>query len=176
VKTLKSIRGSRSYPARPPLSWRSLETAAGFVSFAVDDAAVREVRLGHRHAATGPSTRLLERTERQLAEYLAGQRETFDLPFTLELPRFTRDVLTAVARIPFGRTLSYGEVAGAVGNPRASRAVGQAVGANPLPLLIPCHRVLAARDGLGGFGGGLRWKRFLLRLEGVTWRERASRA
>jgi methylated-DNA-[protein]-cysteine S-methyltransferase len=71
-----------------------------------------------------------------------------------------------------GEARSYGEVARAVRRPRAARAVGRAVGANPLPLLIPCHRVLAANGRLGGFGCGLRWKRFLLRLEGIDWVER----
>ena len=104
---------------------------------------------------------------RQLREYFAGKRKSFDLPTALTLPRFTTEVLEAVARIPYGSTRSYGEIAGAVGNPRGARAVGQAVGSNPLPLLIPCHRVLAVDGGLGGFGGGLKWKRYLLALEGI---------
>lgn len=80
---------------------------------------------------------------------------------------FQRSVWSALRRIPLGETRSYGGIAQAIGRPKSSRAVGQACGANPIPLLIPCHRVLAAGAGLGGFSGGLHWKRRLLGAEGV---------
>jgi methylated-DNA-[protein]-cysteine S-methyltransferase len=79
---------------------------------------------------------------------------------------FTRQVLEACATVPFGQTVSYGDLARAVGSPRAARAVGQALGRNRMPLIVPCHRVLAAGGGLGGFGGGLEMKQRLLKLEG----------
>jgi len=127
------------------------------------------VLLGERRRSGGRPTALDREVQRQLRDYFAGRRRDFDLPVATDLPPFTARVLDAVARIPFGQTRSYGDVAGTVGNPRAARAVGQAVGSNPLPLLIPCHRVLAAGGALGGFGGGLSWKRFLLDLEDAAY-------
>jgi len=132
---------------------------------------VTRVLLGDRRRDESRPTPLDREVRRQIREYLAGRRREFDLPVAPLLPRFTGAVLAAVARIPFGETRSYGEVAAAVGSPRAARAVGQAVGSNPLPLLVPCHRVLAARQRIGGFGGGLSWKRFLLGLEGIAFVE-----
>ena len=129
------------------------------------------VFLGRRVRGEGRVTPVHREARRQLGAYLAGRLRAFDLPCGIDLAPFTTSVLHAVARIPWGETLAYGDVAAAVGNPKASRAVGQAVGANPLPLIVPCHRVLAAGGRLGGFGGGLAWKRWLLALEGVSWRE-----
>ena len=128
------------------------------------------VRLGERRTDDTRPTPLDREVRRQLADYFAGRRRDFDLPVAPDLPRFTAKVLDAVARIPFGAALSYGDIAKEVGSPKAARAVGQAVGNNPLPLLIPCHRVLAAEGRIGGFGCGLAWKRFLLDLEGIATR------
>jgi methylated-DNA-[protein]-cysteine S-methyltransferase len=163
------VRG-QSYPAVPPLRWETLPTDAGPVSFATDGNALRAVRLGAALRDGGRATPLDRDVRRQLEAYFAGRLTAFDLPWSFELPAFTTDVLEAVARIPFGAARSYGDVARDIGRPRAARAVGQAVGANVLPLVIPCHRVLAAHGRLGGFGGGLAWKRFLLRLEGIGFR------
>lgn len=140
------------------------------MSYATDGTHVRVIRLGAALRDGGRPTPLDRETARQLRSYFEGRLSEFDLPWTLDLAPFTSRVLRRVARIPFGATLAYGEVARAVKNPRAARAVGQAVGSNPLPLLIPCHRVLAAAGRLGGFGGGLDWKRYLLRLERISWR------
>jgi len=153
-----------SYPVR----WDHVDTAVGPVSFATNGEFVTRVMLGARRRDDTRPRPLDRETKRQIADYLAGRREAFDLPLAPDLPRFTRAVLEAVARIPYGEARSYGEVAKAVGSPKAARAVGQAVGSNPLPLLIPCHRVLAAHGRIGGFGGGLSWKRFLLDLEGIA--------
>ena len=103
----------------------------------------------------------------QLEEYFAGARHRFDLPMALEGTAFQRDVWLALADIPWGHTISYAELAEAVGRPTAFRAVGQANGANPIPIVLPCHRVLASGGRIGGFGGGLPMKRQLLALEGV---------
>lgn len=112
-----------------------------------------------------------ERTDavrRQLDEYFAGSRRTFDLPVDWRLIRgFAGDVLRATARIPFGTVSSYREVAIQAGSPWAYRAAGNALGSNPVPIVVPCHRVLRAGGGLGGYTGGLDRKRFLLRLEGA---------
>jgi methylated-DNA-[protein]-cysteine S-methyltransferase len=102
---------------------------------------------------------------RQLSRYLAGRLRKFELPLDLRGSSFRRRVLTAVGRIPYGRTASYGDIARLVGSPGGARAVGQAVGANPLPLIIPCHRVVGSNGALVGFGLGLPMKRRLLELE-----------
>lgn len=105
---------------------------------------------------------------RQVREYLAGRRERFDLPIDLvALTPFQRAVLEETATVPRGAFSTYGDIARRVGRPRAYRAVGNALNINPVPLLVPCHRVLAAGGALGGYGGGLDIKRFLLELEGV---------
>ena len=105
---------------------------------------------------------------RQLDEYFAGRRHRFELPIDWRLVRgFAGDVLRATARIPFGAVSSYREVATEAGSPNAYRAAGNALGSNPIPIVVPCHRVLHAGGGLGGYTGGLERKRFLLHLEGV---------
>jgi methylated-DNA-[protein]-cysteine S-methyltransferase len=111
----------------------------------------------------------LDETRRQLDDYFAGRRESFELPVDWALARqgFGRRVLDAATRIPFGAALSYREVAERAGNPRAVRAAGSALGANPIPIVVPCHRVLRTGGGLGGYAGGLDVKEQLLRLEGV---------
>ena len=102
---------------------------------------------------------------RQLGEYFAKMRVEFDLPLATEGTPFQRSVWRVLREIPYGATISYGELARRVGNPKASRAVGSANGKNPLPIVIPCHRVIASDGTLGGFGGGLPAKEALLALE-----------
>jgi len=112
-----------------------------------------------------------ERTDdvrRQLDEYFGGVRQAFDLPVDWRLVRgFAGGVLRATARIPFGAVTTYREIATRAGSPNAYRAAGNALGSNPVPIVVPCHRVLHAGGGLGGYTGGLDRKRYLLRLEGV---------
>jgi methylated-DNA-[protein]-cysteine S-methyltransferase len=103
---------------------------------------------------------------RQLAEYFAGERREFDLPLAPEGTSFERAVWGELAKIPFGETRSYGEIAQILGRPGAARAVGRANGANPIPIVVPCHRVIGADGSLTGFGGGLEVKSRLLELEG----------
>ena len=102
---------------------------------------------------------------RQLSEYFAGRRKAFDLPLTVNGTEFQRRVLEELQRIPYGETVSYSDVARRIGRPKAVRAVGAANGYNPLPIVIPCHRVIGSSGDLTGFGGGLETKRALLRLE-----------
>jgi methylated-DNA-[protein]-cysteine S-methyltransferase len=110
----------------------------------------------------------LDGARRELAEYFDGRRTDFDLPLDWELTRgFTGRVLRATARIAFGSTSTYAAVARQAGSPRAVRAAGNALGANPLPVVVPCHRVLRTGGGIGGYTGGLVRKEYLLRLEGV---------
>jgi methylated-DNA-[protein]-cysteine S-methyltransferase len=103
----------------------------------------------------------------QLEEYFARGRRAFDVPLGLDGTDFQKDVWAELACIPYGETISYGELARRVGRPKGSRAVGQANGRNPIPIIVPCHRVVAG-DGIGGYGGGLPVKRALLALEGVS--------
>ncbi len=102
---------------------------------------------------------------RQLREYFAGERREFDLPLKLEGTEFQVSVLEALRGIPYGETVSYGEIAKRIGRPRAVRAVGAANGRNPIPIVVPCHRVIGSTGDLTGFGGGLDTKEALLRLE-----------
>ena len=101
----------------------------------------------------------------QLFEYLAGERIHFELPLDLRATRFQHSVYDELLTIPYGETRSYADVAREIGNPKAVRATGTANGANPIPLIIPCHRVIASGGGLGGYGGGLPLKRKLLAME-----------
>ena len=107
----------------------------------------------------------LSEARRQLGEYFAGQRRAFDLPLNLSGTDFQVSVLRALLEIPYGETVSYGEIAKRIGRPRAVRAVGAANGRNPLPIIVPCHRVIGSTGDLTGFGGGLDTKEALLRLE-----------
>jgi methylated-DNA-[protein]-cysteine S-methyltransferase len=110
----------------------------------------------------------LDDVRRELDEYFAGRRRTFDLPidWTLTTP-FAQRILRATAAVPFGETSTYAAVAAAAGSPRGSRAAGNALGSNPVPVVVPCHRVLRSGGVLGGYTGGLHRKELLLRLEGV---------
>lgn len=111
-----------------------------------------------------------ERTDavrRELADYFARDRRRFETPVDWSLVRgFARGVLAATADVPYGRVTTYGEMAAAAGSPRAARAAGNALGSNPIPIVVPCHRVLHTGGGLGGYAGGLDRKRYLLELEG----------
>ncbi|MFB7365449.1 methylated-DNA--[protein]-cysteine S-methyltransferase [Streptomyces hydrogenans] len=115
------------------------------------------------------STGLLAEPVRQLERYFAGALRAFDLPLDWSLTTgFNRQVLRELATgVPYGAVVGYGELARRVGQPGAAQAVGAAMGANPLPVVVPCHRVVESDGGLGGFGGGLETKRRLLALEGV---------
>jgi methylated-DNA-[protein]-cysteine S-methyltransferase len=101
----------------------------------------------------------------QLEAYFVGERTTFELPLRLHGTPFQQRVWSALQEIPYGETISYGELARWVGNPNASRAVGTANGHNPVAIVVPCHRVIAAGGGIGGYGGGLDRKRWLLEHE-----------
>jgi len=110
----------------------------------------------------------VDRVRRELDEYFEGRRTKFELPIDWTLTRgFTTEVLRATAAVGFGHTTTYSEVARTAGSPRAVRAAGNSLGSNPMPIVVPCHRVLRTGGGLGGYTGGLERKEFLLRLEGA---------
>ncbi|MCX4551773.1 methylated-DNA--[protein]-cysteine S-methyltransferase [Streptomyces sp. NBC_01387] len=139
------------------------------------DAAVRKRALEQLAARCGtapveaPDSVRLAGPVRQLAAYFAGDLQEFDLPLDWTLTSgFNRQVLRELATgVPYGSVVGYGDLAHRVGQPGAAQAVGVAMGSNPLPVVVPCHRVVESDGGLGGFGGGLETKRRLLALEGV---------
>lgn len=162
-----------------PVTLREIDTPIGPMTLgATDDALVladfserrmMPVQLATTRRRIGPTrmgpSPLLDLAERQLREYLSGERVDFDLPIQLPGSPFQELVWGELLRIAFGETISYGELARRVGVPAASRAVGRANGSNRIAVIVPCHRVVAAGGGLGGYGGGLPAKRYLLDLE-----------
>lgn len=146
-------------------------TTRGLVRLAFPEQDVEQVltRLAERISPRiVEAPRPLDQVSRELEEYFSGRRRAFELPldWTLIGP-FARHVLRHTAAIPYGRVLTYSEVAAESGSPRGSRAAGNALGSNPIPIVIPCHRVLRTGGALGGYAGGLERKRFLLELEGA---------
>jgi methylated-DNA-[protein]-cysteine S-methyltransferase len=109
----------------------------------------------------------LDDVRRELDEYFEGRRREFDLPLDLRVASFNADVLAELARVPYGMTTTYGALAAKIGHPRAARAVGTVMNRNPIPIVLPCHRVVGANGSLTGYAGGLDRKRRLLQLEGA---------
>ena len=152
---------------------RRIDSPVGPLMLAADDHGLRHIEFrDNRHPVNrgdwhGGDNAILQATEAQLAEYFAGTRTRFDLPLAPRGTEFQLRVWQALARIPHGSTSTYAEQARAIGSPDAVRAVGAANGRNPLPIVLPCHRVIGTDGALVGFGGGLPVKEFLLRLEGA---------
>jgi methylated-DNA-[protein]-cysteine S-methyltransferase len=114
------------------------------------------------------SARVVDRARRQLDEYFSGRRSAFDLDVDLRVDApFARQVLEELSQVPYGQTTTYGALAAKVGAPRAARAVGTVMNRNPIPIVLPCHRVVGSTGSLTGYGGGLHVKEHLLRLEGA---------
>ena len=152
---------------------RRIDSPVGPLMLAADASGLRHIEFrDNRHPANradwhGGDSEILQASEAQLAEYFAGTRTSFDLPLAPQGTAFQLQVWHELARIPFGATISYAQLAQRIGKPEAVRAVGAANGRNPLPIVLPCHRVIGADGALVGFGGGLPTKQFLLRLEGA---------
>ena len=151
--------------------WDTIETPFGVFAAWVDEAG-RLLRFRFRVAdaaevdpAAERDSKALGEVRRQVGEYADGRRQQFEFELNAEGPEFDRLVWKALRDIPFGRTTSYGAVARTIGHPSAARAVGAANGANPIALIVPCHRVIGSDGGLTGFGGGLPLKRRLLEHE-----------
>ncbi len=153
------------------ISYTQIESPIGPLLLAGDDAGLREILFVHgRHPAKpDPSWHKnatpFQPTIHQLHAYFAGELETFNLSIAPEGTSFQQSVWRELCQIPFGETISYGELAQRIGNPKASRAVGLANGSNPIPIVIPCHRVIGSNGKLTGYGGGLAIKEKLLALE-----------
>lgn len=144
----------------------------GALTLTEENERVAGVTFGAREGANQRETPLLREAVRQLALYFEGRLKRFDLPLALKGTPFQRDVWQAIFDIPYGETRSYGEIARAVGRESARRAVGMASHRNPVPIIVPCHRVIGANGSLTGYGGGLEVKRSLLTLEGIgNWDE-----
>jgi methylated-DNA-[protein]-cysteine S-methyltransferase len=152
-----------------------LDTPIGVLTIESDGEAITHITLPDEHTKKpkGPTVddsrvpKVVKLAVEQLTEYFAGKRTEFDLPLEVDGTEFQKDVWMTLADIPYGKTISYAELAGMVGRPTAFRAVGQANGANPIPIVLPCHRVIATGGGIGGYGGGLEMKQKLLALEGI---------
>jgi methylated-DNA-[protein]-cysteine S-methyltransferase len=144
-----------------PAPWRS-------IAVAVDgDGRLLEIRLDGRRPEGRRDAKRCRDAAVQLGEYFAGQRQEFDLDLAPVGTDFQLRVWRALRAIPYGAVRNYGDIARAIGQPGAARAVGQAVGSNPLPIVIPCHRVIASDGSIGGFSGGLPIKHRLLAIENV---------
>ncbi|MBQ2709425.1 MAG: methylated-DNA--[Clostridia bacterium] len=139
------------------------ESPVGAYTIGYDGDVIVSVHFGAAEKSA-PSPVALE-AERQLAQYFAGERKTFDLPIRMDGTEFQRKVWRALCDIPYGEVRTYGDIARAVGNPRACRAIGGANHKNPICIIVPCHRVVAA-NGIGGYGEGIEIKKYLLELEG----------
>ena len=150
-------------------------TRRGLVGVYYEDAGERDELLDRLAGRLSPrvveAPARIDPVRRELDEYFAGTRTEFEVPLDWSLTDgFTRRVLKATARIPYGDASTYREMAGRAGSERAARAAGNALGANPIPIIVPCHRVLRTGGDIGGYGGGVARKRFLLDLEG--WERR----
>lgn len=164
---------------RPVVRFGSIRTPVGLIFVGVSDQGVCDVtvdetnadryrvRLAHWAVDVAPDARAVAPALEQLDSYFSGRRTSFSVPVDLRRASgFTARVLRVTRQIPFGGVASYGDIAKRIGSPRASRAVGGALGRNPVPIIVPCHRVIAHARRLGGFTGGLAVKRTLLQLEG----------
>ena len=129
---------------------------------------VRNVKTSNDQVKNAAAQKILSATKMQLDQYFAGKRTAFDIPLDLEGTDFQQLAWRALCRIPFGRTISYGDQAKNIKKPKAFRAVGSANGKNPIPIIVPCHRVVAGDGSLGGYSLGLKMKKQLLALEGVS--------
>ena len=179
LEALEALYGDAAAAPRRTIYYCALPTPIGRVFVAAGEAGL--VRLSFRQSEASFVAELGRRLGadvvrspartadivHQLRAYFAGERRRFDVRLDLRhTTPFQRRVLMAAARVPAGKVVSYGDIARRIGQPRGSRAVGQALGQNPIPIVIPCHRVVAAGERIGGYGGGLGIKRKLLRLEG----------
>ena len=149
----------------------TIDSPLGPISLVSDGTALISLTIGTRASVSSPDA-ITQKAADQLAEYFAGKRQEFDLPLAPRGTVFQESVWKALRDIPFGHSRSYGELGTSAGKPGAARAVGSAVGANPIPIVIPCHRVLASDGKITGYSGGdgIPTKEKLLALEGITYR------
>ena len=141
----------------------SFLSPVGEITVFADESFLREIRFSGNTNADNPNS-VTKQTVTELREYFDGKRKTFTVPFSPQGTDFQKRVWSALCTVPYGKTATYGDIARKIGNEKAYRAVGNANGRNPIPIIIPCHRIVAS-DGIGGYSSGLEIKRLLLKLE-----------
>ncbi len=150
----------------PGLYSQSLETPIGLLQIVFTDSALRAIHFSEQPQTAHPgNSELLSEAIRQLQQYFSGERQQFDLPLDMQGTPFQKSVWQALQAVPFGKTASYKDIAVAIGNPKAVRAVGLANKRNPIPIIVPCHRIIGSNGKLTGYAGGLWRKEYLLNLE-----------
>ena len=154
------------------MSVQYLPSPIGLLELRADQRKLRALSFAETAGESSPN-RITQECAAQLEEYFARKRQEFTVAVLPHGTPFQQAVWSAMAQIPYGRVVTYGQLAAAIGRPTACRAVANAVGKNPLPILLPCHRVVAA-NGLGGFSAGTDRKRWLLRLKGVETTEKSA--
>lgn len=149
------------------------DTKIGNIAIVEEDEKIIAIEMNKKHEEDilPKDTLLLKETEKQLIQYLDGKRTAFDVPLNPKGTKFMKKVWTALQEIPYGQVRTYGQIAQKVGNPKAARAVGMANHRNPIPIIIPCHRVIGSNGKLVGYALGMQRKQFLLNLEGVDKNE-----
>ena len=154
-----------------PCHYQLLDTPIGSLRLVSDGVALTKIEFPQQHSTCSSETETtdpaLSACAAQLTEYFAGERQVFNLPLNAGGTVFQNEVWSALTDIPFGELRSYSEIAIAIGRPKAVRAVGAANGRNPLPIIVPCHRVIGSNGSLTGFAGGIPLKTKLLELEGA---------
>lgn len=145
------------------------KTPVGVIGIAESNGCITDIFFGDKikSGMSECTTPLLRQAASELDEYFVSQRRRFTLPLSAEGTEFQRNVWHALEAVPYGQTCSYGEIAAAIGKPKASRAIGQANNRNPIAIVIPCHRVIGANGKLTGYGGGIDVKERLLAIEGI---------
>jgi len=145
---------------------QTLETPIGLLQVVCSDGALQAIHFSEQRQEGHPGdSELLSEAIRQLQQYFSGERREFDLPLEAQGTPFQKAVWQALRAVPFGKTASYKDIALAIGNPKAIRAVGLANKRNPIPIIIPCHRIIGSNGKLTGYAGGLWRKEYLLNLE-----------
>jgi methylated-DNA-[protein]-cysteine S-methyltransferase len=148
----------------------TIESALGPIEIRATDSAVTAVRFVARKDRAPRSNPVVRHASHQLQEYFAGKRRDFQLPLAPGGTEFQKSVWSQLLRVPFGTTASYRDIAAAIGNPRATRAVGAANGSNPIAIVVPCHRIIGSNGHLTGYGSGLWRKEWLLLHEGAEFK------
>ena len=144
---------------------RLTDSPVGLLTLRAEDGALTAILFGDQRTGLPGSNQILDQAEAELKEYFVGERKEFAVPVRLTGTEFQKKVWAALAEIPYGGTATYGEIAARIGSPKACRAVGTANHHNPVPIIVPCHRVIGAGGSLTGYGGGLEVKAYLLTLE-----------
>ena len=145
---------------------RVIDTPIGKLTLCADETGICELKFGMQSTRTDDVS-MLDQAQQELEEYFAGRRKLFSVPLSIHGTPFQESVWRALIEVPYGETISYGELARRVNNPKACRAVGMANHVNRIPIFIPCHRVVGANGKLTGYAGGLEIKRMLLKTEGI---------